>query len=126
MLSFFSDNTVEVERDDGWGGTYTEEYYTRYKYNEIQLSIVTNWQHEYFSPYIGLGLTHIFGHVDRRGTSESGQVWKDGNDFGEDVVPELILGMDCHLGGTGRVSGEMRFSNESDISFFIGVSEILH
>ncbi|MFH1312804.1 MAG: hypothetical protein ABIJ00_06210 [Candidatus Eisenbacteria bacterium] len=126
MLSFTSDNTVKIERPDGWGDTYTEEYYTRYKYNEIQLSVIANWRHEYFSPYIGFGLTHIFGHVDRRGTSESGEVWKDGNDFREDAVPELILGVNCHLGGTGRVSGEMRLSNESDISFFIGLSEILH
>lgn len=127
MLSFFSDNTVEVEKVDNWGNGYTDVHDIGYKYNEIQLSIVGKWAHEYFSPYIGFGLTHIFGHVERKVTSEleTGSTASE-NDFREDAVPELILGMDFDLGGTGRFSSEMRLSNESDISFFLGVSELLH
>jgi hypothetical protein len=127
MLSFISHNTVEVERFDDWGDAYTDVHDVRYKYNEIQMSVLGKWQHEYFSPYVGFGLTHIFGHVERKVTSEleTGSL-KSENDFREDAVPELILGMDFDLGGTGRLSGEMRLSNQSDISFFIGVSELLH
>jgi hypothetical protein len=129
MLSFFSDNTVQVEwprEGEGWSDAYTEEHYIRYKYNEIQLSLVASWQREIFQPYIGFGLTHIFGHVDRKVTSEIRDgVLKDDNDFREDAVPELILGIDGSLGGTGRVSGELRLSTDSEVSFLIGVSEIL-
>jgi hypothetical protein len=127
MLSFHSTSTIGIEKTSQGGDSYTDEYYARYKYNEIQLSIVTSWQRDIFQPYIGLGITHIYGHVDREVYSEVGEgVDRDGHDFREDAIPELILGVDAGLGGTGRVSGEMRLSNESDISFFIGVSELLH
>jgi hypothetical protein len=47
-------------------------------------------------------------------------------DFREDAVPELILGTDIDLGGTGHLSGELRYDlDEENISFFIGVSELL-
>jgi hypothetical protein len=130
MLSFYSKSTVEVERtitNGDWTDHYTVEYYTRYKYNEIQFSFITNWRHDVFAPYAGFGITHIFGHVDREVTSEiEDGIIKDGNDFREDAIPEFIIGLDAGLGGSGRLSGEIRLNSESDLSFFIGLSELWH
>jgi hypothetical protein len=127
MLTFYSENTVAIAETDWSGDGYIDEHYARYKYNEIQASLVISWQHDLFQPYIGFGLTNIFGHVDRVHYSGAGLgVTREGHDFREDAIPELILGMDGNLGGTARVSAEIRLSNESDISFFIGVSELLH
>jgi hypothetical protein len=128
MLAFIAKSSIDLERrteHDGYVDTYTERYWARYKYNEIQFSFITTWHHNAFTPYAGFGLTNVFGHVDREIHSE---IWtspvKSGNDFREYGIPELIMGMDIGLGGTGRLSAEMRLSNDSDLSYFIGVSEL--
>jgi hypothetical protein len=67
----------------------------------------------------------VFGHVDREIRSEiQTEIEKSGNDFREYGIPELIMGTDISLGGTGRLSAEIRLSDDSDVSYFIGVSEL--
>lgn len=113
MLSFFAKSTVD-------------SLYTRYKYNEVQFNWIASWRRQVFMPYIGLGITHIFGHADREFSSGmTGSIFKESDDFREDAVPEFIIGMDGSLGGAGWVSGEIRLNSDSDISFCIGLSEFL-
>jgi hypothetical protein len=124
MLAFIAKSSVDVERVFG-SDIYLERYWARYKYNEIQFSFVTTWNREVFTPYAGFGLTNVFGHVDRELDSEiETGIIKSSNDFREYAIPELILGTDVGLGGTGRLSAEIRLSSDSDVSYFIGVSEL--
>jgi hypothetical protein len=128
MLAFFAKSSVDIRRTAEYNGdvdTYLETYWARYKYNEIQFSFITKWDHEVFEPYAGFGLTNVFGHVDREVRSEiQTGAEKSGNDFREYGIPELIMGLDVGLGGTGRLSAEIRLSNDSDVSYFIGLSEL--
>jgi hypothetical protein len=58
--------------------------------------------------------------------TEDGQsfVGTESNDFSEDAIAELVLGMDFGIGGTGRLSGELRIGGK-DLSFVVGLSELL-
>jgi hypothetical protein len=125
MLAFSAESSMDIEKTTDQGETYTEYHKTGYDYREIQFSFVTTWHHDVFAPYCGFGLTNLFGHVNRAVSSEVGS-GTYANDFRESAVPELILGMDLALGGTGRLSAEIRLSDDSDISYFIGLSELKH
>jgi hypothetical protein len=128
MLAFSAESSVDIIKTiegEGWQDTYSEQHDAGYKYREIQFSFITVWHHNVFAPYAGFGLTNVFGHVDREVASElSSEVSKLSNDFREYAIPELIMGMDIDLGGTGKVSAEIRLSDDSDISYFIGLSEL--
>lgn len=128
FLSFKAKASSDVEKTvsyGGWSDTYFEHHYTSYRYKEFQFSFITIWRHEVFSPYGGFALTNVSGHVDRKVTSDVWEgVTEEGNDFREYGIAEAIAGMDIDLGGTGRFSFEVRLSDDSDISYFIGVSEL--
>jgi len=120
MLAFTS--TGSVWRDfEG----YSDRYADRYKWNEIQFSCFAAWQRDVFSPYAGFGITNIFGRLTQ-------DVFRTGvglydhaaHNFRQDAVPEAILGVDFNLGGSGRLSGELRYSDDGDISFVLGASEL--
>lgn len=109
---------------------YTERFEDTYKWNELQLSIIVAWERSYFMPYIGFALTNIFGDVRTdvfRGSGGAEEfIQHERHEFREDAVPELVLGMDIPLSGSARVAGEIRYSEEEDISFTIGASELWH
>jgi len=123
-LSFYTKGTVSRDFEEG----YSEKYADRYKWNEVQISCFGVWQRDFFSPYVGIGITNIFGRVTKDVYRTSGGVedlyTQDAYNFREDAIPEMILGVDFGLGGTGRVSGELRYSEDEDISFFLGASEL--
>jgi len=123
MLSFFTKGAVWRDSE---GDTY--KYSDRYKWNEVQISIVGVWERAIFMPYMGLGISNIFGNVSKDVYRVTGSFEKlikhDAHDFREDAIPELMLGMDVGLGGTGRLNCEMRYSVDEDVSFSIGVSEL--
>ncbi len=122
-LSFYSKGELLVE-----AGQYTDKYVDRYKWNEYQFSVVVCWLRDMFSPYAGFGVTSISGNVKKKmyriGSGIEEFIGEASNTFSEDAIPELILGVDIGLGGTGRFSGELRYSEDQDISFFIGLSEL--
>ena len=123
MISF---HTAADFRGVGDAGPYRA--YERYKWNELQFSLFGIWRHEVFAPYLGVGVTHLFGNVKKE--VYVNEVRRDdldqAYDFAEDAIPEIILGMDLDLGGTGRLSGEIRYDlDEENISFFVGASELL-
>jgi hypothetical protein len=127
MLSFYTRGTVWRSFAEE---PYIERYDDRYKWNELQLSLVAVWQHEVFKPYAGFGLTNVFGNVTKNvyrivGSEEEFYTRVEDN-FGQDAIPELILGMDFGIGGTATVSGEIRYSDEGDVSFCVGASELWH
>ena len=126
VVSFQTDGVVFKSYPEG----YTERYEDAYKWNEVQLSLVAAWERSYFMPYIGFGLTNIFGDVTTnvfRGTEGAFEfVQHNRHEFREDAVPELILGMDITVSGSAHVAGEIRYSEEQDISFTIGASELWH
>jgi hypothetical protein len=121
-LSFSTRGTVSRDFEEG----YSERYADKYKWNEVQISCFGVWQRDVFSPYVGIGLTNIFGRVtkDVYRTGVEGVLDHDAYNFREDAIPEMILGVDFGLGGTGRLSGELRYSEDEDISFFLGASEL--
>jgi len=126
FLTFYTDGVV-FRAFEGEG--YLERYSDRYKWNEVQFSFVAAWQRDVFRPYVGLGITTVSGNVTKDvyrmtggGEDYYGQVFEE---FGQDVVPELIVGLDVPLGGTGTLSGEVRYSDSDEVSFFIGASELL-
>jgi hypothetical protein len=125
-LSYYSEGNVVVPMsldDDYW----LEEYDNRYRLNELQFSLFTTLEREIWEPYIGLTITNVFGEVRKDmyritggGTEFLGT---ESNEFSEDAIAELVLGMDFGLGGTGRLSGELRIG-EKDLSFVVGLSEL--
>jgi hypothetical protein len=125
-LSYYSEGEVVVPMSLG-GDYWVERYDNRYKWNELQFSAFTTWERETWEPYIGLSITNAFGEVtkDLYRITESGQEFlgTDGNEFSEDAIAELVLGVDVGLGGTGRLSGELRIG-EKDLSFVVGLSEL--
>jgi len=127
FISFFTDGVVWRSGEED---AYLEKFDDRYKWNEWQASFIAVWNHQVFSPYLGLGLTGASGNVtkDVYWVTGTEQTYKGGcnQEFETGVVPELIVGMDFGLGGTGTLSGEIRYSDDGDISFFVGASELLH
>jgi hypothetical protein len=125
-LTYYSRGNVSVPRSydqDVW----VDKYANRYKWNELQYSALAVWDRDLWRPYIGLTVTNVFGHVRKnmyRKTDEGFEFVKSAsNDFSESAVPELLLGMDVAIGGTGRLSGELRIGGE-DLSFTVGLSEL--
>lgn len=119
MLSFYTKGTVWRAFEDG----YTEKYADRYKWNEVQISCIAVWDRPYFVPYLGAGITNVFGNVTKDVTGGPKPV-HDAYDFREDAIAEAILGLEIPIGGTARVGCEMRYSADEDISFSIGASEL--
>lgn len=125
-LSYYSEGEVVVPmRLDG--DYWVERYDNRYRWNELQFSVVATWEHDTWEPYMGISLTNAFGEVrkDLYQITGDGQEFMgtDSNEFSEDAIAELVLGMDVGLGGTGRLSGEIRIG-EKDLSFVVGLSEL--
>lgn len=128
LISFNCKVRSTFQRSLDVGGeiqTYSEDHFVKYRYREAQVSLVGKWEHQVFAPYAGFALTNVFGHIERQVESE---IWAepliDGNDFRQYGIAEAILGMDLDLGGTGRLSIEIRYSDSSDLSYAIGISEI--
>lgn len=119
MLTFYTDGTVWREFEDG----YTEKYADRYKWNEVQVSCIAVWDRPYFMPYLGVGITNVFGNVTKDVTGGPKPV-HEAYDFREDAIAEAILGLEFPVAGTARVGCEMRYSVDEDISFSIGASEL--
>jgi hypothetical protein len=126
-LSYYSKGEVILVRSSG-GDTWTERHSDKYKWNEVQLAFFTTWHRDRWMPYGGFSLTNVFGNVERDGYMLVGDaetyMGRDQNDFREDAIPELVLGLDVGLGATGRVSAEIRVGEGEDVSFFIGLSEL--
>jgi len=127
FLSFYTKGTV-WRIDEEYG--YLVRQHNRYKWNELQASLVAVWQRTIFQPYVGFGLTNVFGHVtgdayiiENQQESVAGH---RSENFREDAIPEGIAGIDISLGGTGKLSAEIRYGDEQDISFFVGASELWH
>jgi hypothetical protein len=119
MLTFTTDGTVWRHFEDG----YTEKYFDRYKWNEVQISCIGVWDRPYFVPYLGVGITNVFGNVTKDVTGGPEPV-HDAYDFREDAIAEAILGLDIPVAGSARVGCEVRYSVDQDISFSIGASEL--
>jgi hypothetical protein len=125
-LSYYSEGDVVVPMslgDDYW----VEKYENRYRWSELQFSVFTQLERERWEPYIGLSMTNAFGEVRKNvyRVTEAGQHYhgSESNEFSEDAIPELILGMDVGIGGTGKLAGELRIGSK-DLSFVVGVSEL--
>ena len=125
-LSYYSEGDVVVPMSldsDYW----VEKYDNRYRWNELQLSVFTTWERERWEPYFGVSITNAFGEVkkDMYRITDDGPdfLGTESNEFSEDAIAELVLGMDVGLGGTGRLCGELRIS-EKDLSFVVGLSEL--
>jgi hypothetical protein len=125
-LSYYSEGSIVVPRSYD-GDHWVEKYNNRYRWNELQFSVISTWNRDRWHPYLGLAVTNAFGEVSKnlyRMTSGSFDfVGSETNDFSEDAIAELVLGLDVGLGGTGNLSGELRIS-EKDLSFVVGLSEL--
>jgi hypothetical protein len=125
-LSYYSEGDVVVPMSLG-GDYWVDRYDNRYRWNELQLSVFTTWERETWEPYMGVAVTNAFGEVrrDLYQITEGGQEFlgTESNEFSEDAIAELVLGMDIGIGGTGRLSGEIRIG-EKDLSFVVGLSEL--
>jgi hypothetical protein len=116
---------ARFEGDDSW----IDRQHTKYKWNEIVISFIAAWDRPVFRPYTGFNITNVWGFVER----DIYRVYEDieepaghsRSEYREDAIPELILGVDLGIGGSGNVSGEIRFSEGGEVSYFIGVSEML-
>jgi hypothetical protein len=125
-LSYYSDGDVVMPMSvdsDYW----IDRYDNRYRWNELQFSLFTTWDRERWEPYIGLTVTNAFGEVkkDWYRVTEGGSEFlgSETSKFSEDAIAELVLGMDVGLGGTGKLSGEIRIGG-NDLSFVVGLSEL--
>ncbi len=125
-LSYYSEGDVVVRRSadsDNW----VEKYDNRYRWSELQFSVFTTWERETWEPYFGVSITNAFGEVRKNMYRITGDepdfLGTESNEFSEDAIAELVLGMDVGLGGTGRLSGEIRIG-EKDLSFVVGLSEL--
>jgi hypothetical protein len=116
---------VRGEDDDVW----FEKTYATYDWREYQFSFFTTWTREIWQPYVGFALLSARGEVarDLYIVSDDVEVYQDGNtnEFSESVIPQLTVGSDLMLGGTGRLSGEFKYS-QGHVSFFVGLSELWH
>ena len=125
-LSYYSEGDVVVPMSLG-SDYWVDKYDNRYRWSELQFSVFTQWERERWEPYIGLSVTNAFGEVRKNmyRITEGGQdfLGTETNEFSEDAIPELILGADVGLGGTGRLTGELRISSK-DLSFVVGLSEL--
>jgi hypothetical protein len=125
-LSYYSKGDVVVPMSLD-GDYWVERYDNRYRWNELQFSVFTTWERETWEPYLGVAVTNAFGEVRKNmyRITEGGEDYlkTEKNDFSEDAIAELVLGMDVGLGGTGRFSGEIRIG-EKNLSFVVGLSEL--
>ncbi len=127
-LGFSSPGSVwqmKGEDEDVW----FEKTSAMYDYREFQLSFFAAWKREIWQPYLGLALLNARGNVERDvyTVSDGVEVYEGSTkrDFSESVIPQIVVGSDFLLGGSGRLSGEFRF-NQGQISFFVGLSELWH
>ena len=125
-LSYYSEGDVVVPMSldsDYW----IEKYDNRYRWSELQFSVFTTWERETWEPYLGVSITNAFGEVRKNmyRITDDGQSFlgTESNEFSEDAIAELVLGLDIGIGGSGRFSGELRVG-EKDLSFVVGLSEL--
>ncbi len=125
-LSYYSGGDVAVPMSLG-SDYWVDKYDNRYRWNELQFSLFTTWERETWEPYLGVSVTNAFGEVRKNiyRITESGEdfLGTESNKFSEDAIAELVLGMDVAIGGTGRLSGELRVG-EKNLSFVVGLSEL--
>lgn len=116
---------VRGEKDEAW----LEKTYTTYDWKEFQFSFFATWTREIWQPYVGLALLSVNGevHRDLYIISDGAEVYQGSgkNDFSESIVPQIAIGSDFTLGGSGRLSGELKF-NQGHVSFSVGLSELWH
>jgi hypothetical protein len=127
-LGFSSPGSVWLMRADS-NNVWLEKHYSDYDWREFQLSFFAAWKRDIWQPYIGFALLNVRGKVSRDLYIVDGDVemyQASGSDkFSEGTIPQIVVGSDFALGGSGRLSGELKFS-QGQISFFVGLSELWH
>ena len=127
-LGFSSPGSVWMMRDQG-NDVWFEKHYSDYDWREYQLSFFAAWKREIWQPYIGFALLNAQGTVTRDLyiVADDVEVYQESSsdDFSEGTIPQMVVGSDFLLGGSGRLSGELKFS-QGNISFFVGLSEFWH
>jgi hypothetical protein len=125
-LSYYSRGEIVVPRtyhDESW----IEKFDNRYRWSEIQFSILAAWNRETWQPYLGFSVTNAFGNVrkDMYRMTDGAYDFQttETTKFSESAIPELVLGMDVGVGGTGKLSGELRI-DDKNVSFVVGLSEL--
>jgi hypothetical protein len=125
-LSYYSKGDIVVPRSYD-GDFWVERYDNRYRWSEIQFSALSVWNHDIWHPYIGLTVTNAFGSVRKNLYRMTGGdydfVATESTKFSEAAIPELVLGLDVGLGGTGTLSGELRIGGD-EVSFVVGLAEL--
>jgi hypothetical protein len=127
-LGFSSPGSIRMTRGEG-DHVWFEKYYSDYDWREYQLSLFAVWEREIWQPYIGLALLNVQGEVNRDLYIVSGgvEVYQGSSidEFSEGTIPQLVIGSDFPLGGSGRFSGELILS-QGNVSFCLGLSELWH
>jgi hypothetical protein len=127
-LGFSSQGSILMMRDEG-SNVWFEKHYSEYDWREYQLSFFAAWKRDIWQPYVGFALLNARGEVNRGLyiVSDDTEVYQESSsdEFSEGTIPRLVIGSDFSLGGNGRLSGEMTFS-QGNISFFVGLSELWH
>jgi hypothetical protein len=125
-LGFSSPGSVLMMRGDG-EDVWFEKHYSEYDWREYQLSFFATWKREIWQPYIGFSLLSVRGEVSRDLyiVADEVEVFQESSsdEFSEGAIPQLVIGSDFPLGGSGRLSGELTLS-QGNISFFVGLSEL--
>jgi hypothetical protein len=125
-LSYYSKGSMVVpETYDGDIVVY--KYDNRYRWSEIQFSVLAAWERDVWRPYIGLSVTNAFGSVRKKVyrniSGDYDYYGRKSNKFSEAAIPEMVLGLDVGIGGTGELSGEVRIGGDH-LSFVLGLSEL--
>ena len=127
-LGFSSPGSVWLMRDEG-NDVWLEKHHSDYDWREFQLSFFAAWKRDLWQPYIGFALLNVQGKVSRNLyiVSDDAEVYQasSSDEFSEGTIPQIVVGSDFPLGGSGRLSGELKFS-QGHISFFVGLSELWH
>ncbi len=127
-LGFSSQGSILMMRQEG-NDLWFEKHYGDYDWREFQLSFFAAWKRDIWQPYIGFALLNVQGKVSRDLYIVADDVVvyqkSSSDDFSEGTIPRIVIGSDFPLGGSGRLSGELTFS-QGNISFFVGLSELWH
>ena len=127
-LGFSSPGSISMMREEG-GDLWFEKHYSDYDWREYQLSLFATWKRDVWQPYVGFALLNVQGEVSRDLyiVADGVEVYQESSsdEFSEGAIPQLVIGSDFPLGGSGRLSGELTLS-QGNISFFVGLSELWH
>jgi len=127
-LGFSSPGSVWLMREEG-NDLWFEKHYSDYDWREFQLSLFAAWKRDIWQPYIGFALLNVQGKVSRDLyiVANDVEVYQasSSDEFSEETIPQLVVGSDFALGGSGRLSGELKFS-QGNVSFLVGLSELWH